>query len=1113
MKLTIVLLMAAFLQVSAAGYAQKISLSGQNIKIEEVFKKIKKQSDYNFFYDTEMLQQTQPVSIDVRNVPVEVVLEKCFAGQPLTFVIEKKTIVVMKKTGNAETLVRGSVLPVAISGKVTDEKGEGLPGVSVRVKGTSAATSTDINGGFRISVGDNNAVLVFSFIGFAAKEIPVKNQTFISVRLEPEEKALEEVVVIGYGTQRRTSVVGAIDQIKATQIEERPVSNLTQALQGASANLVIQQRSMNPNDNTMNINLRGVTTITNNSPLLVIDGIIADDINMMNNLNPNDIENISVLKDAGSAAIFGSRSANGVLLVTTKKGKLNMKPTLKFSGLMGTQHPSILLKPLKGYQNALLRNDAFVNTGSNPIYSSEQIAQFATGDSEYFLKGILKDGMQQNYNLSIQGGSSNTTYMISTGYYDQRSNFKGPDYGARRYNLRSNLTTQVGKFKLSSILWYDRNNGKAYQGDNGFLIADASRIPVYNTYVLKDAEGKYYANDVLTGGNPLAALEHGGYINTINDHFQASLNGELEIIKGLKAKGVIGYDLRPDSRLIRRFYWPVYSLSGDPAPINQNNSNAYHIEDFSAKATSLNTQAMLDFQRTFASHHNVTALVGYSNESYRQLRQELKRQYVDPVLGIPIEGTITDATSYNTPGGTTERSINSWFGRAGYSFDDRYYAEASFRYDGSTKFGSNNRWGFFPSFSAGWRISEEDFFSVYKQKVGDLKIRGSYGQLGVQTADDYQTFTTYNIYLNQYGFNNVSVPGTGYMFGNPDLKWETATSFNIGADASFFNGRLNTSFDYFHKNTKDILLKPETPLTLGGAVPFANLAAMANQGWELSVNYNLRHNGFSHTFGFNIGDSRNKVTKFEGNEQISKADQIERIIRVGLPLYSYYGYKTDGLFQNDEDIKNSALPVGVLPQPGDIKYKDRNGDGIIDDSDRYVLGHAFPRFTFGFTYDMQWKGFDVNMLWQGVGKRDMALRGEITEPFHGGYSFVMFEHQLDYWTPANTDAKWPRLTAPSTASYTNNYGKGSDFNIFSAAYLRLKNIQIGYTLPKKLTGRLGMSRTRVFVSGQNLLTFSKNSFIDPESTEFGANMNASGANSGRNYPVLKYIGGGINIDF
>lgn len=1095
---------------NASSQNAKITLNKQNVAISEILNAIEEQTDYLFLYNKKNVDVNRTASVHASDKTVSAVLSEIFGGTNVSFTMEGKHIVLTKH--EVAVPQTGQAAGRNITGVVKDEKGETIIGANVVVKGTTNGTITGVDGDFSLTNVPDKAILQISYIGYDTKEVILGKQNTLNVILAEDTKMLDEVVVIGYGTAQRKSIVGAVDQVRSNVIEDRPVGNLTQALQGASANLVVQQRSMNPNDNSTNLNIRGVSTMNDNSPLIVIDGMITD-AGGMNTLNPNDIENVSVLKDAGSAAIYGSRSANGVILVTTKRGKKDMKPTVRFGATIGSQNPSLLATPLEGYQNALLRNDAFVNTGSNPFYSSEDIRQFAKGDNEYFLKQILQNALQQNYNLSLQGGTNNTTYMISAGYYDQQSNFKGPDYGIKRYNFRSNLTTEFGRLKLTAIVAYDREEGRSYQGDTGFLIADASRVPVYNTYTMKDENGRYYVNDVLTSGNPLAALEHGGVTKTDNDHFQGSINGEFKIIDGLKAKGLFGLDLRPEHRLIRRYYWPVYSSPSNDTPANSGSSKDYHIEDYNGKATFLNTQFMLDFDRTFNEVHHVTALAAFSNESYRQERNEIKKQYVDPELGIPNDNTIIDPGSYNTPGGTTERSIYSWFGRVGYSYKDKYYGEVNLRYDGSSKFAGAERWGFFPSVSAGWRLSEEAFMDFWKQRVGDLKIRGSYGVLGNQNVDDYQYYTTYDIYNNQYGFNNSAVTGTGYTFGNMALHWESAKTLNVGADATFLNGALTVSYDYFNKLTTGILMKPEVPGTLGGAVSNANMGEMRNQGWEVSVNYRLNHADFKHNIGFNIGDSWNEVTKFEGNEQITKSDEIERIIRVGLPLYCYYGYKTDGFFQNEEDIKSAALPIGASVQPGDVRYKDRNGDGIIDDNDRYVLGHAFPRYTFGLTYDVSWKGFDFSMMWQGVGKRDMALRGELLEPFHGSYSFVMFEHQLDYWTPSNTDARWPRLTAPSTSSQANNYGKGSDIQILNAAYLRLKNIQIGYTLPKQWTKYIGAEKVRFYLNGQNLLTFCANSFINPESSEFGANMNASGANSGRNYPLLKYYGGGIDIVF
>jgi hypothetical protein len=401
----------------------------------------------------------------------------------------------------------------------------------------------------------------------------------------------------------------------------------------------------------------------------------------------------------------------------------------------------------------------------------------------------------------------------------------------------------------------------------------------------------------------------------------------------------------------------------------------------------------------------------------------------------------------------------------------------------------------------------------YRERFGELKLRGSYGILGNQNVDDYQYQTTYNIINNAYGFNNVSVAGTGFTFANKELKWELSKTFNVGVDATFFNNSVYASFDYFNKRTSDILITPEVPTVYGGAVPKYNAGEMQNQGWEITLSYRFNKGDFRHNVGLNLADSWNEVLAFDGNEQISSSDQMQRIIRVGLPFNSYYGYKTDGYFQNIDEVKNGAIPVGATVQPGDVRYEDRDNNGVIDDKDRFVLGNAFPRYTFGITYDMSWKNFDFNLLLQGVGKRSMFLRGELVEPFHSNYSYTMFTHQLDYWTPVNPDARWPRLAAPGTASNTNNYGKSSDLYLFNASYLRLKNIQIGYTLPKTISMKAGMQKLRGYVTAQNLLTLAKNGFIDPESTEFGSNMGNNGANSGRNYPTPIYVGFGLDIEF
>ena len=1111
MKLTITLSFVFSISLSALTYSQKteLSFSLKNARLEEVLETIRKQSDFSFWYKNNEINLDKLVTIEASKENVSTVLAQVLKDQGVSFMIFDKHIVLYKPGGEGN----GSSVALQqqkVTGKITDATtNEPLAGVNVILEGTTVGVVSDINGTFSIDVPGKNEVLSFSFLGYLTEKVTA-DRAVLDISLSPDITKLEEVVVIGYGSRKRKNVVGAVDQIQSSAIEKRPVANLSQALQGASANLVVQQRSGNPNDNNLNINIRGVSTMNNNEPLIVIDGLISE-MESLNKLNPGDIDNISVLKDAGSAAIYGSRSANGVILVTTKNGLKNNAPVIRFSTKLGIENPHVLYTPVKGYENAILKNQALINGGSAPIFTPERIRELKEkGDGQWFLDGILQNAVQQNYNMSISGGTNNTTYMVSAGYYDQGSNFAG-NYGLQRYNFRSNLTNEYGKFKLSTIMAYNRTKQNAPNSSAGTLIVDGGRIPNYYDYKMKSDNGHYLINDVLSEFNPLGILEAGGSQKKDEDNFIGSLNGEYELVKGLKAKALFGFDLSANHRFIRSLEVPFYASETAITPTSFANQTR-GTEDYNEKKYTLNSQFLLDYDRTF-DQHNVTGLLGVSNESYTRNANEIRKKYTDRDLGLPESDTEIDPGSYNTPAQTQERSISSVFGRLGYTYSQKYYSQLSFRYDGSSKFAKDYRWGFFPSASAGWRMSEEGFMNFYKRRIGDLKFRGSYGVLGNQNVDDYSYFTTYTVFNNSYGFNNSAVSGTGFNFGNRELQWEKSKNLNIGLDASLLKGNMFVSFDYFNKVTSDILLTPEVPTVFGGAVAKDNVGAMKNYGWELTMSYNASTGSLKHNISLNFADSQNEVLNFAGKEEISGADQMLRITKEGIPFRSYYGYKVDGYFQSYDEIANSALPVGTTVAPGDVKYKDLNNDGVINEKDRQVLGSAFPRYTFGLTYNLTWKGFDLSLLIQGVGKRDMFLRGELIEPFHSNYSYVMYQHQLDYWTPTNTNARWPRLSAPGSSSNTNNYQKSSDIYLLNAAYLRLKNIQIGYTIPQNLTKKVGIQSLRVNVNAQNVLTFTKNSFIDPESTEFDGNMSNGGANSGRNYPTLIYLGCGLDVQF
>lgn len=1086
---------------------QNVTLQAQNQKLADVLDKIAYNNQVKFAYADNLLKQSYRVNVNVSNKSVKEVLDQVLTPFNLGYKIIDDVIVISDRS--EATTITGARMSaqnaIRVQGTVVDDTGLALPGVSVKIKGTGTGTVTDVNGKFALDTSGPDAVLVFTFIGFESQEVPVGSQTNFKIQLKAVSNSLNEVVVVGYGTQKRVNLIGAVDQVSSKAIEGKPAVNLTQALQGTSPNLIIQQTSTEPGA-YQTINIRGVSTFGDNNPLIVIDGITGGDLNL---LNPNDIESVSVLKDAGSAAIYGSRSANGVILVTTKKGSKNASAALTYNGQAGLQVPRVGYKPVHSWENAMLRNEAVVNAGLTPIYSPEQIRQFQQeGDHKWFLDEILQNAQQQNHNLSLSGGNQNSSYLISAGVLDQRSNLVGPNYGLRRYNYRMNLNSEFGKVKVTGILSYARTEIKEHSFNTGTLIVDAGRTPTY--YPIKDDNGNYLTNDVLAEFNPLGILEKGGYRKRDNDDIFGNLNAELNITKDLKIKGVFGGRLTANhmfGRVIQVNFLPKGSYGSDRNTTDENNKNLF-----------INSQFLAQYTKTFSKDHNVDILVGVANESTNNQSNYLRLKFTDPELGTPITGTVieTSSTTTNSANGDTnntiENSLNSIFGRASYNYQNKYYVEGNFRVDASSKFAPKYRNAFFPSVSTGYRLTEESFMQNYRDKVGDVKLRASYGVLGNQNVREYQYQNNYRVATGDfYSFNGVPVSIIDIKFANPDIRWERASTFNIGADLTFFKSALTVNVDYFNKITRDILLPPVVPGAWGAASQDYNAGEVQNRGWELNINYRLKTGAFNHSFAFNVGDTKNKVLKLEGGDQLISRDEMQLLNKVGLPLGSYVALKRDGYFQNLDEVNAGPKPAGLNVQPGDNRYVDVNKDGVIDDNDKFVFGNGFPRLTFGFTYNMNVKNFDFNLFLQGVGKRNMFVRGEQVEPFHVNYSQVIYQHQLDYWTPQNPDARYPRLAASGSQSNENNFRRGSDMYIFDGKYLRVKNVQIGYTLPSQLSKKVGMRKVRAYITGQNVLTFSPMKFIDPESTELRGNLTADGANSARSYPLPVYYGFGLDV--
>ncbi|QNE39610.1 TonB-dependent receptor [Hymenobacter sp. NBH84] len=1105
---------------------KKITLKVEAQTIKATLSQIARHYNVRFVYSQQLVKAERKVSLRVQDEPLSAVLDELLAPLKIQYdvdedrvvlrVLSKPTSAIDSNVGNTRANVSASKAPPVL-GRVVDANGAGLPGVSVVVKGTTTGTSTDAEGNFSLQAPEGST-LTFSFVGYVRQEVAVADAGGnLTITLREDVKALEEVVVVGYGTQQKAEVTGALNTVSAKALENRPVTNVSQALQGTAPNLTIQQSSAEPGAG-LNINIRGVGTLGNSSPLIIVDGIAGS----LNSLNPNDIESVTVLKDAASAAIYGSRGANGVLLVTTKKGALNQKPVVTYNTLVGLQTPTFLRRPVTGLEFMQLKNEALINSGQSPQFSPQQIReQVARGDNEWYLDAVLKkQALQQNHNLSLSGGSGKTRYLVSLGYVDQNSLFVGDNYGYKRLNARLNLNTQVtDKLSVGAILAYARVNRKEHAYGTDWIIGDAVRIPVI--YPVQDSAGNYLTAPTSTA-NPVNRLRNGGQRTFADDNGYANLNAEYEIIKGLKLRGLVGGDLW--NYRMDEFRRSLQYVTPDGSPTSGGDGNNA-VTNRTQRTLLTNYQTTLNYEHLFADKHDVKALVGYSSEHFNDDRSGIA------VINIPGNdfGVISNGTTYTgisdpsggfhpngTYGNNEQWALNSVFGRLNYAFAGKYLIEGSFRYDGSSRFASDKRWGFFPSVSVGWRPLEENFLDFLQPMFSDLKVRGSIGQLGNQNIGLYRYLSTISTAPGAYAFGNQPVAGVNFNTANRDITWETATMGNVGVDVAFLQNALSVSFDYFDKRTNDILIDLPVAGAFGAGAPTQNAASVQNQGWEVSATYRLNTaRGFNQTLTLNAADTRNLVRDTKGVETIRGGDATN-IIREGYPINSYFGYRTDGFYQNTEEIANGPKPAFVTPgslRPGDIRYVDRNGDGVINQDDRYVLGNPFPRLTFGANYTATYKGFDLVVFVQGVGRRNLYIRGEGVEAFHNNWENVYKQH-LDRWTPTNTDASYPRLTV-GTASTNNN--QGSNYWLRNGAYARLKNVQLGYTLPSALTSKAGIQQLRVFVSGQDLFTIThlRDIGFDPEISEFSESVGLGGGvgSSGRVYPSVRVTTLGLTVSF
>lgn len=1022
-----------------------------------------------------------------------------------------------------------------VSGQVTDESGIPMAGVTVAERGTSTSTRTDTDGRYQLTVSSAEAILVFSSIGYAPQEIVAGGRQTLNVTLQSEVNMLEELVVIGYGTQKKSLTTGASVQVKGEDIAKLSTTNVVNALQSQSPGVQITQQSGMPGQG-FKVNIRGIGTIGNSQPLYVIDNVIGGDIN---SLNPSDIESIDILKDAASAAIYGSRAANGVVLVTTKQGKAG-KMTLNYDAFVGWQNAYKLPSLLNAKEYMAIQDERRFNEGLAPydwaslIPNQYQQIQDGTWNGTNWLKEIHQDNaLTQNHAFNLTGGTDRSTFAMGYSVASQDGIFGkpvAPEFNRHTVRLNSthvilkNDDFDIVKFGENLTYTYRTNSGigigNIYWNDINNMLKGNPLMPVYNS------EGGYYdhASKVADGwafdgatANPIADMVYRRGMNMSKNHsIMANAFLEVQPIKDLRFRSNFGYRMNASSY---RSYTPAFHLSttsiNDIDDISQNKSQGY----------SWTLENTLAYQRTFGAGHHVDAVIGQSIEKWgigenlsvttsnSTFPGSWQHAYVGNWMAFPgFMPTIGG-------GHDIENNFASFFGRVNYNYNETYMASVILRADGSSNFGPNHRWGYFPSVSAGWNVSNESFMESVDW-LNFLKLRASWGQNGNASIDPFQYLATIAIDShNGYYFGNDknTLRNGAYpdVLPNPYVSWETSEQVNIGLDARLAQDRLGIVFDWYRKSTIDWLLQAPVLAIFGTNAPFINGGDIENRGFELGLNWNDRRGDFSYGISLNGSYNRNRVVRIANNEQLieGQANVLSQgtlpmyRAQVGFPIGYFYGYKTDGIFQNAEQIADyRSRGHGVLAnaQPGDVIFVDTNGDGAITDADKVQIGNPHPDFTAGFNLSLGYKGIDLNVTAFGAFGHQIAksYRSFADAPLQN-YTTEVFQR----WHGEGTSNRYPRLT---NGSHTNNQYI-SDIYIENADFVKIQNVTLGYSF-KSLFPNLPLGQARIYVSAQNLYTFTGYSGMDPEIGYGDEQGWVSGIDLGF-YPSPRNIIIGLNVNF
>jgi len=1109
MKLTFFLIaISAFSVLANKSYSQTVSLNMEKVTIKEVLSKIEDKSGCNFMYSEKFVDVTKTVSINVENQKIEDVLNSLFAGSDIRFERKDRLIILTNEANNSVSV---SQQQKSVSGKVTDSSGATLPGVSVIVKGTTNGTITDAEGNYTLSKVSENSTLQFSFVGMKTQELAVGSQTTVNVVLAEETIGIEEVVAVGYGVQKKVNLTGSISSVKFDDaLDNRPITNGTQALGGKVSGVWVSQNSGKPGSDGAQLRVRGWGTMNNSNPLVIIDGVEGS----FEQLNPNDIESMSVLKDAASAAIYGSKAANGVILITTKQGKNNEKMEVNLSSYLGVQSLGRRFDLITNSAESMkLSNQALVNGGSSPIFPDNVISAFENGTDKYkypntdWFDELFKPAIIQEHNVSIRGGSQQTSSFLSFNYLNQDGMV--PNTNTERYGIRANLETKINSWlKVSGRLNYSRRVSEEPYADVTYgslgrvfeMLSGAA--PYIAPYTQDGRFGSVQAIDakgslLYDNRNPLIDAAN-GKTTTEENFVSINTSAEVKFSDDLLLKTT--FASTGNWNMMDKFNQSVYGYTDSGVQTITKNFNREGIEMNRNEIYSLdnNLFTTLNYNKKFADVHDFSAIAGIQLESM-VIKNLFARRTSPPKEGLTQVDAGTSGIQGN--GNMVGLKMFSYFGRVNYSYSEKYLFEANMRADASSRFQKGSRWGIFPGFSAGWRLGDENIVKNLNLFT-NLKLRASWGQLGNQSIAGYWPYLTVIDQNNSLSYSNggTFAPGAAVTsLIDQDITWETTATLDFGMDIGLFDGKVNIVADYFRKNTSDIIVQLPIPLILGEIqAPYENVGEMLNTGFELDLNYDNQvkdKNKLGYNINLNMTYINNEVTKFNGNSP----DQLY-LIREGYSYKSLYGYKEIGIYQTDQEALDHMHANSFKPKAGNLKFEDVNNDGKLGFEDKQGLGNTIPKFTFGITPSFKYKGFDLSLLFQGIVGVHAYTQNNFTH--------VTWENRIlstrwrNAWTPQNTNTNVPSLKYDNTWDNSEN-----SYWVHNLSFIKLKNIQLGYTCPGSIVSKLGVQKIYIYANAQNVFSIVNKDYegYDPERNTFDSGNNL--------YPIPRIISFGVNLNF